>query len=72
MGVFMIKGWDPFATECGGTSTLSRGETFATPWLNNEPHPNIKSVSGLEVSIPCGVVSTQGMSVFVLRLLELL
>ena len=58
---------------CGGTTTLSRGETLAVRWLH-EPQPTLASqlpASVVGISTPYGTVSTRGVSVFVLALLEL-
>ena len=35
---FLSWGWDPILPGCDGTSTLSRGATFAVRWLH-EPRP---------------------------------
>ena len=68
---FLIQGWD--LPVSGATSTLARGETLAVRWLH-EPQPTLASqlpASVVVISTPYGTVSTRGISVFVLALLEL-
>ena len=37
MAGFLIRGWELVLLGCGGTSTFSRGETFAACWLHEPP-----------------------------------
>ena len=48
MGGFLIRVWDTILTECGGTSTWSRGAGLASRWLH-EPQPINDQPVGLEL-----------------------
>ena len=70
---FLIRGWDHNLPVSDATSTLGQGATLAARWLH-EPQPTLGNqlpASVVGISTPYGAVSTRGIYVFVLALLEL-